>query len=422
MPVLSLGISYRGASVPLLERLTFGDDDFAKAYHHLSSLEPVRESVILSTCNRVEVYAEVGRYHEGFQELKRFLSEARDVPVEDFVQPLYSHYEDQAAEHLFSVAAGIDSMVLGEPQILSQVRAAVRQAEAEGAAGPVLSSLFHRAVRVGKRARSETEIGASPSAFVMAGGAVAASYLGGLEGGSVLVVGAGKMAELAIRWLRDRGVRRIQILNRTPERAARLAAPLGAGFGGLDQLVGGLAEADLVVTSTGSTGVVVTHHAVKAALGGKRRPLFLLDLAVPRDVDPRAKQIPGVGSADIDDLRDILAKERRGVEEEVTKVRRIVDEETRSFAAAKRAARLAPLIESLRSRGEEIRAAELQRLASRLSHLSERDRETVEVLTKGIVNKLLHDPVVRVKELSGSGGDYAKALADLFGLQLPPKE
>jgi glutamyl-tRNA reductase len=422
MPVLALGVSFRRAPVALLERLTFGDDDYAKAYHHLSGLEPIRESVILSTCNRVEVYAEIPRYHEGFQEMKRFLSESRDVPVEEFVEPLYSHYEDQAAEHLFSVAAGIDSMVIGEPQILSQVRAAVRRAEAEGAAGPALSALFRRAVRVGKRARLETAIGASPSAFVEAGAGLAASHLGGLEGRSLLVIGAGKMGELAIRSLQRRGIRKVRVLNRSLERAARVASRIGAEFGPLDELGKGLAEADLVVASTGSTGVVVTQEAVKGAIAGGKRSLFLLDLGVPRDVDPRTREIPDVGVADIDDLRDALVDERVGVEGEVLKVRALVADETKKFATAKRAARLAPLIEALRERGEEVRAIELRRMASRLAHLSERDRETVEALTRGIVNKLLHDPVVRVKDLSGLGGDYAKALAELFDLPSPPEE
>lgn len=422
MPVLALGVSFRRAPVVLLERLTFGDDEYAKAYHHLSGLDPIRESVILSTCNRVEVYADIPRYHEGFQEMKRFLSESRDVPAEDFAEPLYSHYEDQAAEHLFSVAAGIDSMVLGEPQILAQVRAAVRRAEAEGAAGPVLSALFRRAVRVGRRARLETAIGASPSAFVEAGAGLAARHLDGLEERSLLVIGAGKMGELAIRSLQRRGMTRIRVLNRSPERAARVASRIGAEFGSLEDLGKGLTQADLVVASTGSTGVVVTHEAVKSAVAGRTRSLFLLDLGVPRDVDPRTREIPGLGVADIDDLREELVHDRVGVEGEVTKVRALVANETNKFATAKRAARLAPLIEALRDRGEEIRAGELRRLASRLGHLSERDRETVEALTRGIVNKLLHDPVVRVKDLSGLGGDYAKALAELFGLPSPSEE
>lgn len=418
MPVLALGVSFRRAPVALLERLTFGDEEYAKAYHHLSGLESIRESVILSTCNRVEVYAEVARYHEGFQELKRFLSEARDVPMEEFAEPLYSHYEDQASEHLFEVAAGIDSMVVGEPQILLQVRGAIRRAEAEDAAGPVLAALFRRAARVGRRARQETSIGSSPSAFVEAGARLAEAHLGSLEGRSLLVIGAGKMGEVAIRSLQGRGISGIRILNRSPERAAKVAARVGAEFGSLADLPEGLTDADLVVASTGSTGVVVTHQAVKAATAGKKRPMFFLDLGVPRDVDHRARQLPRVDVADIDDLRAVLRDDRVGVEADVAKVRGLIETETRKFSTARRAARLAPLIEALRERGEAVRADELRRMASRLRHLGERDRETVETLTRRIVNKLLHDPVVRVKELSGQTGEYAKALADLFGL--PP--
>src|SRR5919106_3878679 len=191
MPILCLGISYRHAPVELLERLAVGDDEYPKAYRHLTSMDSVREGVILSTCNRVEVYAEVEGYHQGFQDLKRFLSESREVDVDAFAEPLYAHYEDHAAEHVFSVAAGLDSMVLGEPQILAQVRAALRTAEAEEATGPSVSALFRHAVRAGRRVRAETGIGASPAAFVEAGAGLAAEHLGGLEGRSGGGVGAG---------------------------------------------------------------------------------------------------------------------------------------------------------------------------------------------------------------------------------------
>src|SRR6266508_3510666 len=223
MPVLALGVSYRHASVDRLERLAFAEDDLPKAYQRVFSLDSVTEGVILSTCNRVEVYAEVTGYHPGFQDLKRFLSESREVPVDELAEPLYAHYEEEAAEHLFSVAAGIDSMVLGEPQILSQVRQAFLWAEEEGATGPILSALFRGAIRTGRRARAETAIGASPAAFVEAGARVAAETLGGLGGRSVAMVGAGGMAALAAQFLRGQGLSRLRILNRSVDRAERLA-------------------------------------------------------------------------------------------------------------------------------------------------------------------------------------------------------
>lgn len=421
MPVLALGVSYRHAPVELLERLAFGDDDYPKAYQGLTQLESVEEAVIVSTCNRVEVFAEVSRYHQGFQDLKRFLSEAREVPVEEFAEPLYSHYEDRAAEHLFAVAAGIDSMVVGEPQILSQVRGAFRRAEGEGAAGNALGPLFRQAVRVGRRARAETAIGASPAAFVEAGAVLAAEYLGGLEGRSLVAVGAGKMSSLAIRALRQRGIDDVLVVGRRPHRAEHLARRTGARHATFDGLQNGLAGADLVVSSTAATGSVVSREAVEAALGGRERPLFLLDLAVPRDVDPAVAELDGVRVADIDDLRSVLARAHADAGDEIARVRAIVAEETRRYTAHRRAARLAPLIEALHARGEAVRHAELGRAASRLSGLSERQREAVEALTRGIVRKLLHHPVVRLKDLSARGVDdpYAQALADLFDLDLP---
>jgi glutamyl-tRNA reductase len=418
MPVLSLGISYRRATVELLDRVAIPEEEEPKAYRRLDGLEGVRECVVLSTCNRVEVYAEVPLYHQGFQDLKRFLSEHTEVPVEELAEPLYSHYEDDAAEHLFSVAAGLDSMVLGEPQILAQVRAAFRRAEAEGATGPALRDLFRRAVRAGRRVRAETGIGASPGAFVEAGAILAAEHLGGLDGRSVLLVGAGEMGSLAARVLRRQGVGDIVVLSRRPHRAERLAGRIGAaGHGGMDDLAPRLPSADVVVSSTGATGTVIGVDAVRARSGG---PLFVLDLAVPRDVEPAVGELPGVRLSDIDDLRAVVARERGDVTGELESARAILGEETRRYTVARRTARLAPLIEALLRRGEQVRSAEVRRMASRLAALPDRDREAVEALTQRIVRRLLHDPVVRLKDLAGrgSGDPAARTLADLFGLEL----
>jgi glutamyl-tRNA reductase len=421
MPVLALGVSYRRAPVELLERLAIPEDVEPKAYRRLDALESVRESVILSTCNRVEVYAEVALYHQGFQDLKRFLSEATEVPVEEFAEPLYSHYEDDAAEHLFSVAAGLDSMVVGEPQILAQVRAAYRRAGAEEATGPNLARLFQRAVRAGRRAREETGVGASPAAFVEAGADLAQGHLGSLRGLGAVVVGAGEMGGLAARVLRDRGIERITVLSRRPTRAERLARKVGGGSGDLDALPEALAAADLVVSSTQARSSVVPADAVRRAAERSPRSRFLLDLAVPRDIEPEAADVPGVRLADIDDLGLALEGSRGDPREEVARARAVVEEEARRFAVDRRTARLAPLIEALHARGEAVRAAELRRLAGRLEGLSERQREAVEAATRRIVRRLLHDPVVRLKDLAGRGAEdgSARALAELFGLEPP---
>jgi glutamyl-tRNA reductase len=417
VPVLALGVSYRRAPVELLERLAIGEEDEPKAYRRLAGLPSVRESVVLSTCNRVEVYAEVSEYHHGFQDLKWFLAEATEVDAEEFAEPLYSHYEDDAAEHLFSVAAGLDSMVLGEPQILVQVRAAFRRAEREAATGPELARLFQRAVRAGRRVRAETAVGARPAAFVEAGAVLAERHLGTLTGRAALVVGAGAMAALAVRTLRERGVADLLVLSRRPARAEALARPVGGRAGGLDELGAAVGSVDVVVSSTGATGTVIPSETIRAA----GRSLFILDLAMPRDVDPGAAGVPGVRLADIDDLREVLAETSPALDREVRAARGIVEEEAGRYALVRRTARLGPLIEALHARGEEVRASELRRLAPKLAALPERDREAVEALARRIVRRLLHDPVVRLKDLAGRGaGDaQARTLAELFGLDVP---
>jgi glutamyl-tRNA reductase len=425
MSVLALGVSYRRAPVELLEQLSYVEDDYPKAYRILKDLGEVQEAVILSTCNRVEIFAEVSGYHAGFLAVKRFLSESREVPPEEFAEPLYSHYEDDAAEHLFSVAAGIDSMVLGEPQILTQVRESFRRAEAEGSTGSMLSSLFRSAIRTGRRVRAETAIGASPAAFVEVGTMLAEEELGGLAGRSAVVVGAGGMASLAVKHLRGREIGQLGVVNRNLDRARRLAARAGGEPHGLDALVGALAQADLVVSSTGAAGTVIGPDAVGEALarnGRGRRPLFLLDLAVPRDVDPAVKDFPDVRLANIDDLKGILA-ETGTAPGDLERARSIVLEEVARFAAWRRAARLAPLIQALRERGARIQAAELARASSRLSSLSDKEWAAVESIASGIVAKLLHQPIVQLKERSGpgTGDELARAAAELFGLDFDPR-
>ncbi len=422
MAILALGVSHRHATVELLERLAFTDEDYAKAYHRAMEREALDETVILSTCNRVEVYGNVATYHAGFQALRELLCESRDVAPDEIVEPLYSHYEDDAAQHLFTVASGLDSMVLGESQILSQVREAHRRSEAEGAAGPTLTALFHAAARAGRRVRSETEIGASPDAFVEAGAELAAGTLGGLEGRTAVVVGAGHMSALAVKHLRHRGVGLVRVLNRSLERARALAERTSSEHGGLDSLPEALASADLVVSATGAAGVVVGEEDVREALGRREtgHRLFLLDLAVPRDIDPSVAPLPGVRLVDIEGLRATLSERAAGAAGEIERAQAIVADEVRRFTVRRRSDRLAPLIRALRERGEQARAAELSRFRSRLADLTPDEREAVESLAHGLVSKLLHDPIVRLKELSAPGGNaHAKLLAELFGVELP---
>ena len=417
MAILALGVSHRQATVELLDRLAFTEDDLAKAYRRLADDPAIEEAVIVSTCNRVEIYGAVPSYHAGFQALKRVLTETRNVGTEDLAEPLYAHYELEAAEHAFVVASGLDSMVLGEPQILSQVRDALKHAEAEGAAGRTLKALFHAAARTGRRVRTETSVGAAPDAFVDAGAELGAEALGGLEGRHAVVVGAGQMAALAVKHLRGRGVATVRVLNRSLERARALAERTGAEHGDLDALPRAIADADLLVSATGAGGIVVP----RVALAGRERPLFVLDLAVPRDVDPSARDLPNVTLVDIDELRETLAVRAAETAKDIERARAIVDAEVRRFAIRRRAERLAPLIHALRDRGDAVAAAELARFRSDLASLTPDEREAVEALARGVVAKLLHDPIVRLKELAtpGSQDAYARTLTELFGLELP---
>ncbi|MGZ5128676.1 MAG: glutamyl-tRNA reductase [Actinomycetota bacterium] len=418
MAILTLGVSFRRAPIELLERLAFTDDDFAKAYRHALDLDGIDEAVILSTCNRVEVTASVPSYHAGFLALKRLLTETRGVAAEDLAEPLYSHWEQDAADHLFTVAAGLDSMVLGETQIYAQVREALRRAEAEDGAGPALTGLFHAAARAGRRVRQETSLGAAPDAFVSLGADLADAALGGLGGRDVVVVGAGQMAALAVKHLRHRGVGPVRILNRSLEHARALAERTYAAHGDLDTLPDGLVPADLVVSATGAAGIVVHREIVAHAMADRAGPLVLLDLAVPRDVEPETAYLDGVRVIDIVSLRERLAAHDPATAGDIVRAHELVAEEVHRFTVRRRADDLAPLIRAIRSRGEDVMRTELDRQASRLADLTPDEREAVEALARGIVAKLLHDPIVELKERSepGTDGVHARVLAELLGI------
>ncbi len=419
MPILTLGISFRRAPIELLERLSFADDDLVKAYRHALDLDAVEEAVILSTCNRVEIYANVPSYHAGFLALKRVLTETRGVSPDELAEPLYSHWEQDAADHLFAVASGLDSMVIGETQIHAQVREALRTADAEGASGPAVRSLFHAAGRAGRRARAETSLGAAPDAFVALGADLAAEIIGDLRGREVVVVGAGRMAGLAVTHMRGRGVSSIKVLNRSIEHARALAERTGDGYGGLDRLPAAIADADLVVSATGAAATVIDASVVRAALPGARpSPLVLLDLAVPRDVDPDVEGLDGVRLIDIGSIRERLMARDDATTDEIARAHEIVADEVRRWAVRRRSDALAPLIRAVRARGDEAVRSELARHAGRLSDLTPEERGAVEALARGVAAKLLHDPIVELKERSQPGTDdlHAKLLVELLRL------
>jgi glutamyl-tRNA reductase len=422
MGILGLGISFRRAPVDLLERLAFTDDDLTKAYRLALDQPGVEEAVILSTCNRVEVYGAVASYHAGFLGLKRVLMGSHEIAAEELADPLYSHWERDAADHLFEVAAGLDSMVLGETQIHAQVREALRRSAAEGGAGVTLTGVFHAASRAGRRVRQETSLGAAPDAFVALGADLAAEALGDLRAREVVVVGAGQMAALSVKHLHRRGVGPLRILNRSLEHARALAERTNAQHGDLDALPEALASADLIVSATGAAGNVVHADAVADAMGRRAgRPLVLVDLAVPRDVDPAAGDVPGVTAFDIAALRERVASHSPETAADIEKARGLIAEEVRRWVSRRRGDELAPVITALRRHGESVIQAELDRVGSRLADLDADERAVVEALARGIAAKLLHDPIVGLKERiePSREREVALLLAELLGLSEP---
>lgn len=418
MSVIVLGVSHRTAPVPLLERLTLSPDDVETLLRDLTAAGAVGESMVLATCNRIEVYVEAERFHPAVDAVTERLARHTGVDHQELGPHLYVHYEDRAVQHAFEVAAGLDSMVVGEAQILGQVRSALRAAQGAGTLGRALNDLVQSALRVGKRAHAETGIDAAGASLVSVGLELADHSLAGLSGRSGVVVGAGSMAALAAQSMHRRGMS-VTVVNRTPDHAARLAAAVEGRAASLAGLAAAAAGADLLVSCTGALGHVVPLEAVREAQERREgRPLVLLDLALPRDVDPEVLGVPGVTLVDLDDLGDVL---RDGAyEHDVEGVRRIVAGEVESFLDARHTDRVAPTVVALRSHASDIVESELGRFDGRRGDLDERTRRDVEQLVRRVVDKLLHAPTVRVKELAAEpdGDAYAEALHRLFDLDL----
>ena len=419
MSVVAVGLNHRNVSLDLLERMTVPASRLPKSLADLTSRENITEAVVLSTCNRIEIYAFAEKFHGAYQDIRNFFAEVSHVVPEEFSDHLVGLYDADAARHLFSVASGLDSAVLGEHEILGQVRVAWETAAAEGAVGPVLNPLFRHALEVGKRVRTETAISRNITSVSQAAVAMATDRLGTLEGRKVLVVGAGEMGEGLARALHGGGVAQILVANRTWERAVEVAERLGGNAVRLDDLPHHLAEVDVLLTSTGASAVILEHGDLATVVGERDgRGLLVVDIAVPRDVDPAAGEIEGITLLDMDDLRDFAAAGIRERQREVTAVQAIVDVELDRYVGESTARSVAPLVANLRARGEAVRSTEMERFAGRLGNLDESQREVVDALVAGIVGKLLHEPTVRMKDAAGSarGERLAEALRDLFDL------
>jgi glutamyl-tRNA reductase len=441
MSVLVVGLSHKSASLPVLERAVVSGDTLSKLIRDVSQAPNVGGTFVVSTCNRVEVYAEVDKFHGGVSSICDLLARHSGIPLSELTPNLYVHYEDRAVQHLLAVACGLESMVVGESQILGQVRQALSVAREQGTLSRGLGELGALALRTARRAHAETRIDQAGANLVSIGIAAAHGRLATAQAGQVpagdpsrplaglrvLVVGAGSMSSLAATTAARMGAAHIVVANRTADRAGRLAASVGGTVADLADLAEPIAQADLVISCTGAAGVVIGADLVTQALARRdqpARPLVLLDLAMPRDVDPAVAGLPGVQLVGLDTLGDRPAgsgtTELAGLATraaDVDEVRAIVAEEFAARVSAVHAARVAPTVVALRTKAAKVVDAELARLAGRLP-ADHRTLDEVERAMRRVVDKLLHAPTVRVKELAGSpGGDaYEDALRVLFDL------
>ncbi|QDQ98253.1 glutamyl-tRNA reductase [Tomitella fengzijianii] len=429
MSILMVGMSHRSAPVSTLERAAVSEADRPKLLDALVRRPHVAEAMVVSTCNRIEIYAVVDAFHGGLAEVSGLFAEHSGMSVQELTSHLYVRYSESAVEHLFTVAAGLDSMVVGEQQILGQIRSAYAASDSQQVAGRAVHELAQQALRVGKRVHSETGIDAAGASVVSVALERAASLLGGprelegLAGRRAVVLGAGAMGGLAVANLIRAGIGEVTVVNRTAERAARLAgtaadAGVAAQAAGFDGLAAAIRTADVVVTCTGSVGAVLTVADVHTALTRRTEdsPLVICDLGLPRDVDPAVVGLPGVDLLDIETLRRDPGA--GAAESDAEAARELVAAELASYLGQQRASEVAPTVTALRRRAAEVVQGELLRLESKAPGLTDAEKTEVERTVRRVVDKLLHAPTVRVKQLAAApgGGSYAEALRELFEL------
>lgn len=424
MPLVCLGLSHNTAPVDVRERHAFPAHKMGEALVALRDYEAVREAVMLQTCGRLEIYAELEDYESGVGQLKAFLSNFRHGDVSDMESYMYTLLGTQAIDHLFRVSTGLDSMLIGEAEILGQVKDAYVQAQRARSLGKTLHTLCREALEAGKAARSQTAISGESTSIATAAVVKAKEHVGTLEGKTVLVVGAGKMGSLAARRLKAEGATDVIVLNRSHKRAQAVVDKLGSigRTAEMPGIVDALKGADVVVTSTGASHFVLTPgNVAEAMLARPSRPLFIVDIAVPRDVDPEAARIPGVGVVDVDGLKDVVDVTLEKRRESIPLVEEIIAEHVERFQQWYQSRVAVPVIASLVGKAEAIREAELERLFARCANLSERERMLITGMSLTIVSKLLHSAIVKIRDKAienrAEALTHAQMLDELFELQ-----
>jgi glutamyl-tRNA reductase len=421
MSIVLVGVNHKSAPIEVRERLAFTDEACAAGLHRLVDGEVIREGLIVSTCNRVEVLTETttGQINETTERVIGFLSRTDCLPRSFFETHLYKHADDSAVRHLFRVTSSLDSMVVGEPQVLGQVRRAYSIALDAGTAGRVLNRLIHHAFRVAKRVRTETGIGANAISISYMAVELGKKIFNSLEGQTALLIGAGEMAELSARHLVKAGVSRVLLTNRTPEPAERLASQLGGEAVSFERITDYLAEADVVICSTAAEKYLVTEQMVREAITRRRnRPAFFIDISVPRNIDPAVGRIPNVFVFDIDDLESVISSNIREREREAERAELIVESEIMQFQQALRALDAGPTIQSFRQTLQDIARLELTRQRNRLGPLTPEQERAVEALLLSTLNKVSHPVLNHMRHsFDRSDAETIQAWRDIFGLE-----
>lgn len=426
MHFVLVGLNHETAPVELREKLAFHPSTLGDALLQLAREQSrldsqVEETVILSTCNRVEIYATAKNYDDGIRHIKNFIARFHKTPLENIEKHLYSYVDSEVVQHLFLVASGLKSMIIGETQIQGQIKEAFESAQRFKTTGPLLSALFRNAITVGKRVRTETALSEHSASVSHAAVALVRKSFSELSGLNILVIGVGKMSLLAVKALLKIGAKNVTVINRTEEHVKDVAARLNIIFYGFDKLRECLKAADVVISSTGAPHIVLSKLMVQEAMAARNnRPLVVIDMAVPRDVEPEVSELNGVKLYNIDQLKSELSDGEGKRCAEITKAKNIISHEISNFAAWRQSLEVKPVITDLRNFADEIQAQEVERALRRLqAELPDHDVQVVHELARRIVNKMLHQPIVhlRAEAASGNGHAYTAAVRNLFGLE-----
>lgn len=420
MHIMVVGLNYRTAPIDIRERFAIADPDLPEALERLKETKSVLEGVIVGTCNRTELYVVVDRLHMCAFYIRNFMEQWFGIPKADFTQHLYIYEDEQAVEHLMKVVCGLDSMVLGETQILGQVKQAFLTAQAEKATGTWFNRLFKQAVTLGKRAHSETSIGENAVSVSYAAIELGKRIFGMFTDKKVLILGAGKMSELTVKHLYASGAAQVIVANRTLDKARELAGKFNGVSCTMEEGLAMLGEVDIVISSTGASDYVLTREQVKNLAAARRsRPLFMIDIAVPRDIDPAIAELPGVFLYDIDDLEGIVESNMELRRAEALKIEKMIVQESDDFYGWLKTLGVRPVIRALQDKASDIHQDTLESLFNKLPELDERQRKVISRLMKSVANQMMHDPINRVKEMAADrdGAEAVEMFTKIFALE-----